>query len=155
MTADKTIFGLRFRADGKLQLPIDGLKLFLDSPTKKDKGKLHGDDLAAYRDLLDAVESFERDHQGGIRYWMLFTVLGHSHIVKPALKSAVEQYKYHFYSLTELDLKKPAAFIKSAEEEIARLKPQKKEETARKERLMGMVADRKQAIDALTKKWLA
>jgi len=155
MTADKTIFGLRFRADGKLQLSIDGLKLFLDSPTKKDKGRLHGDDLAEYRDLINAVESFERDHQGGFRDWMLFTVLGHSHIVKPALKSAVEQYKYHFYNLTELDLKKPAAFIKSAEEEIARLKPQKKEETARKERLMGMVADRKQAIDVLTKKWLA
>ena len=62
MTADETIFGLRFRANGKLQLSIDGLKLFLDSPTKEDKGKLHGDDLAAYRDLLKAVESFERVH---------------------------------------------------------------------------------------------
>jgi hypothetical protein len=155
MKADKTIFGLRFRADGKLQLPIDGLKLFLDSPTKKDRGKLHGDDLAAYRVLLDAIESFERDHQGGFRDWMLFTVLGHSHIVKPALKSAVEQYKYHFYNLTELDLKKPSAFIKSAEEEITRLNPKKKEEVARVERLRAMVADRKQAIDLLTKKWLA
>ena len=119
MSIDKTIFGLRFHSNGRLQLPIDGLKLFLDSPTKEVKGKRHGDDLAAYRDLLNAVESFERDHQGGFRDWMLFTVLGHSHIVKPALKSAVEQYKYHFYNLTELDLKKPAAFIKSAEEEIA------------------------------------
>lgn len=155
MTPDETIFGLRFRADGKLQLPIDGLKLFLDSPTKEDKGKLHGDDLAAYRDLLNAVESFERDRRGGFRDWMLFTVLGHSHVVKPALKSAVEQYKYHFYNLTELDLKKPSAFIKSAEDEIARLNPKKKEEAARKERLTGMVADRKQALALMTKKWLA
>ena len=155
MTADETIFGLRFRANGKLQLSIDGLKLFLDSPTKEDKGKLHGDDLAAYRDLLKAVESFEQGQRGGFRDWMLFTVLDHSHIVKPALKSAVEQYKYHFYNLSELDLKKPSAFIKSAEEEIAKLNPKKKEEVARKERLAGMVADRKQALNSLTKKWLA
>jgi len=155
MTADKTIFGLRFHSNGRLQLSIDGLKLFLDSPTKEDKGKLHGDDLAAYRDLLKAVESFEKGQRGGIHDWMLFTVLDHSHIVKPALKSAVEQYKYHFYNLSELDLNKPSAFIKSAEEEIAKLNPKKKEEVARKERLAGMVADRKQALDSLTKKWLA
>jgi hypothetical protein len=155
MTPDETIFGLRFRTNGKLQLSIDGLKLFLDSPTKEDKGKLHGDDLAAYRDLLKAVESFERDRQGGFHDRMLFTVLGHSHIVKPALKSAVEQYKYHFHNLSELDLKKPSAFIKSAEEEIARLDAKKKEEVVRKGRLAGMVADRKQVLDVLTKKWHA
>jgi hypothetical protein len=154
MTQDETIFGLRFRANGKLQLSIDGLKLFLDSPTKEDKGRLHGDDLAAYRGLLKAVESFEQGQPGGFHNWMLFTVLDHSHIIKPALKSAVEQYKYHFYNLSELDLKKPSAFIKSAEEEIAKLNPKKKEEVARKDRLAGMVADRKQALDSLTKKWL-
>jgi len=155
MTADKTIFGLRFRSNEKLQPSIDGLRIFLDSPKKDEKGMLHGDDLAAYRDLLKAVESFEHGRQKGISDWMLFTVLDHSHLVKPALKSAVEQYKYHIYNLSELDLKKPSAFIKSAEEEIARLNPKKKDEAARKERLLGMVEDRKRALDALKKLWLA
>ena len=154
MTADKTIFGLRFRSNEKLQPSIDGLRIFLDSPKKEDKGKLHSDDLAAYRDLLNAVESFEHGQQEGFRDWMLFTVLDHSHLVKPALKSAVEQYKYHMHSLSELDLKKPSAFIKSAEEEIARLNPKKKDEAARKERLLGMVEERKRALDALKKRWL-
>ncbi len=155
MTADDTIFGLRFRANGKLQLSIDGLKIFLDSPKKEDKGKQHGDDLAAYRDLLKAVESFEQGKQERFHDWMLFTVLDHSHLVKPALKSAVEQYKYHFFNLSELDLKKPSAFIKSAEEEIAKLNPKKKEEVARKERLAGMVEERKGALNSLMKQWLA
>ncbi|MCK9418264.1 MAG: hypothetical protein M0R70_02675 [Nitrospirae bacterium] len=155
MTADKTIFGLRFRSNEKLQPSIDGLRIFLDSPKKEGKGKLHGDDLAAYRDLLKAVESFEHDQKKDVRNWMLFTVLDHSHLVKPALKSAVEQYKYHMHNLSELDLKKPSAFIKSAEEEISRLNPKKKDEAARKERLLGMVKDRKQALDALKKHWFA
>jgi hypothetical protein len=155
MTADKTIFGLRFRSNERLQPSIDGLKIFLDSPKKEDTGKLHGDDLAAYRELLKAVESFEHGQQAGIRDRMLFTVLSHSQIVKPALKSAVEQYKYHLHNLSELDLKKPSAFIKSAEEEIARLNPKIKEEAARKERLKGMVEERKQTLDSLTKHWQA
>ena len=155
MTADRDIFGLRFRSNGRLQPSIDGLRIFLDSPTKEDKGKLHGDDLAAYRDLLKTVESFKQGRQEGFREWMLFTVLDHSHIVKPELKSAVEQYKYHMNNLCELDLKKPSSFIKSAEEEIARLNPKKKDEAARQERLLGMVEDRKRTLDALKKQWLA
>src|ERR1700686_1509308 len=65
MTTDKTIFGLRFRSNEKLQPSIDGLRIFLDSPKKEDKGKLHGDDLAEYRDLLSAVESFEHGRKEG------------------------------------------------------------------------------------------
>jgi hypothetical protein len=116
MTTDKTIFGLRFRSNERLQPSIDGLRIFLDSPKREGKGKPHGDDLAVYRELLQAVESFEHGQQAGFRDRILFTVLGHSHLVKPALKSAVEQYKYHLHNLSELDLKKPSAFIKSAEE---------------------------------------
>jgi len=51
----------------------------------------------------------------------------------------VEQYKFHINTLSQLDLKKPSAFIKSAEEEIARLNPKKKDEVARKERLLVLV----------------
>ncbi len=156
MTADKkTIFGLRFRSNEKLQPSIDGLRTFLDSPKKEDKGKLQGDDLAAYRDLLNAVESFEHGRQEGFGDWMLFTVLNHSHLVTPALKSAVEQYKYHMHKLSELDFKKPSAFIKSAEEEIARLSTKKKDEAARRERLLGMIEERKRDLDARRKLWFS
>ncbi len=155
MTTDKTIFGLRFRSNERLQPSLEELRNFLDSPKKEDKGNLHGDDLAAYRDLLKAVESFEHGHQAGFRDRMLYGVLGHSHLVKPALKLAVEQYKFHLHTLSELDLKKPTAFIKSAEEEIARLNPKKKDEAARKERLLVLVDERKRALNALKKRWLA
>ena len=155
MTVDKTIFGLRFRSNERLQPSLEELRNFLDNPKKADKGKLHSDDLAAYRDLLKAIESFEHGQQWGFRDRMLYGVLGHSHLVKPALKLAVEQYKFHVYTLSELDLKKPSAFITSAEDEIARLNPKKKDEAARKERLSGMVEERKRALNAMKKHWHA
>ena len=155
MTTDKTIFGLRFRSNERLQPSLEELRSFLESPKKEEKGKLHGDDLAAYRDLLNAVEAFEHSHQADVRDRMLYGVLGHSHLVKPALKLAVEQYKFHINTLSQLDLKKPSAFIKSAEEEIARLNPKKKDEVARKERLLVLVEERKQDLNALKKRWLA
>lgn len=155
MTPDKTIFGLRFRSNERLQPSIEGLRIFLDSPKTEDKGTLHRDDLAVYSDLLKAVESLDHGHQKSVRDRMLFTALTLSHLVTPGLKSAVEQYKYHMHKLSEIDLRKPSAFIKSAEEEIARLDPKKKDEAARKERLRGMVEERKRALDALKNHWLA
>jgi len=155
MTTDKTIFGLRFFSNERLQPSLEELRRFLDSPKKEDKGMLHSDDLAAYRDLIKAVESFEQGRLEGFRERMLYGVLGHSHLVKPALKLAVEQYKFHVHTLSELDLKKPFAFIKSAEDEIARLNSKKKDEAARKERLLGMVEERKRDLNALKKHWFA
>lgn len=155
MTKDKTIFGLRFHSNEQLQPSLEELRSFLDNPKKEDKGKLHSDDLAAYRELLKAVESFERGRQGGFRDRMLYGALGQSHLVKPDLRLAVEQYKFHVHTLSEIDFKKPSAFIKSAEDEIARLNPNKKDEAARKERLSGMVEERKSAINALKKRWYA
>jgi hypothetical protein len=155
MTADKTIFGLRFRSNERLQPSLEELRNFLANSKKEDKGKLHSDDLAAYRDLLKAVESFDHGRQGGVRDRMIYGELGHSHLVKPALKLAVEQYKFHVHTLSELDLKKPSAFITSAEDEIVRLNPKKKDEAARKERLSGMVEERKRALNAMKKHWHA
>ena len=54
-----------------------------------------------------------------------------------------------------IDLKKPTTFIRSAEEEIARLSPKKKDEAAKRDRLQGMVDERKKALDALKKQWRA
>ncbi len=155
MTADKTIFGLRFRSNEKLQPSNEELRIFLDSPKKEDKGKAHGDDLATYRDLLAAVKSFEHGRGVGFGDRIFYGVLSHSHLVKPALKLAVEHYKIHLHALSELDLNKPSAFIKSAEEEIARLNPKKKVEITRKERLLDMIEERKQALDTLRKRSLA
>jgi hypothetical protein len=155
MTDDKTIFGLRFRSNERLQPTLEELRNFLNQPKTGDKGVLHGDDLAAYRNLLEAVEIFEHGRQAGFHDRMLYGVLGHSHLVTPALKLAVEQYKFHLHALTELDLKKPSAFIKSAEDEIVKLNPKKKDEAARKERLSVMVDERKHALNALKKRWYA
>ncbi len=155
MTADKTIFGLRFRSNERIQPSNDELRIFLDSSKKEDKGKRHDDDLAVYRDLISAVKSFEHGRQKSFHDRMLYGVLGHSHLIEPALKLAVEQYKFHMHALSELDLKKPVAFIRSAEKEIARLNPKKKDEAVRKERLLGMIEERMRALDALKKRWLA
>jgi hypothetical protein len=152
MTEDKTIFGLRFRSNERLQPSLEELRNFLDRPKQGNKGERQSDDLAAYRKLLEAVETFEHGRQARFHDRMLYGVLGHSHLVNPALKLAVEQYKFHVHVLSELDLKKPSAFIKSAEDEIVKLNPKKKDEAARKERLSVMVEERKRALNALKKR---
>jgi hypothetical protein len=95
--------------------------------------------------------SAQADFGDGIFY----SVLTHSHFVSPALLSAVEQYKYQLHALTALDFKKPTAFIKSAEQEMDRLNPKKKEDAARLYRFQGMVDERRQVLEALTKRWAA
>ncbi len=148
MTTDKTIFGLRFRANETLLPSAEDLKAFLDRP-QKDSSARHGDGLAAHRDLLREVESFEQGNCEEFRSRMLCGVLRHSQFVKPAFKLAVEQYKYLLHTLAGLDFKKPTAFIKSAEDEIAKLNA--RGEAARKERMLGMIAEREQALAALNK----
>jgi hypothetical protein len=83
---------------------------------------------------------------------MLYTVLGHSHFVHSSLKLTIEQYKFHVHALSMLDFKKPAAFIKSAEDEIARLN-KNKEEALRIERMRGMVEDRKRTLNTQNQLW--
>jgi hypothetical protein len=160
MTKDNTIFGLRFVISDELHPTREDLKAFLDGPKEDGSGKPRSDDLARYGDLLAAVEGYERgQHQAataaGFQDKMLYGALSHSHFVSPTLKSAVEQYLYYLHVLSAFDLKKPAAFIRSAEEEISRLGPKKKDEAAKRDRLQGMVDERKKALDALKKQWLA
>ncbi len=151
---DNTIFSLRFGSNVKLEPSADDLRQFLESkkPGSKD---LQGNDLVPYWELLSAVANYKTSGTETFQAKLLFTVLSHSHFAKPALRSVVELYKYHLHSLSLLDFKKPAAFIKSAEEEIARLTPPKKrEETARVERLRAMIDERKQIIDREKGRWL-
>jgi hypothetical protein len=152
---DDTIFSLRFGSKGKLEPSADDLKAFLES-RKAGSKEQQGDDLLPYSELLRAVANYKTGSgEQTFRSKMLYTVLNHSHFAKPALRSVVEQYKFHMHTLANLDFRKPVAFIKSAEEEIARLTaPKKKEETSRIERLKTMVEERKEALDAEKKRWL-
>jgi hypothetical protein len=151
---DDTIFSLRFGSKVKLEPSADELKAFLES-RKAGSRELQGDDLALYRDFLRAVSNYKAGSSDqGFQSKLLYTVLNHSHFANPALRSVVEQYKFHVHTFANLDFKKPAAFIKSAEEEIARLtSSKKKEESSRIDRLKAMIEDRKQAVEIEKKRW--
>jgi len=158
MTTDKSIFGLRFKSNSDLLPSPEDLSAFLASPKKAGEPELHNDDLAHYSELINNILAFDlNEHPGtaqeAFQKKMFLGALAHSNFVKPALKSAVEQYKYHLHTLASLDPKKPLAFIKSAEEEMARLNPQKKDEAARLARMQIMVDERKKTMDELTGHW--
>ncbi len=149
---NSTIFSLRFGSNADLQPSAEELRQFLVSKKAGTTG-LQGDDLAPYWKLLSAVAAYKRDGTESFRDKMLYTVLSHSHFAAPALRSAVEEFKYHRHSLSRLDFKKPSAFIKSAQEEISRLNPKKKEEAARIERMRGMIEERRIALENQNKRW--
>lgn len=150
---NSAIFSLRFGSNVKLEPSQEDLRLFLESKKEGTK-EPHSADLAPYWEMLSAVAAFKTGAAAQtFREKMLCTVLDQSYFAKPALKSAVEQYKYHMQALSNLDFKKPAAFIRSAEEEIARLNSRKKEEALRIERMRGMVEERKLILDGQKKRW--
>lgn len=149
---NSTIFNLRFGSNADLQPSAEELRQFLVSKKAGTTG-LQGDDLAPYWELLSAVAAYKRDGTESFRDKMLYTVLNHSHFAKPAMRSAVEEFKYHRHSLSRLDFKKPSVFIKSAQEEISRLNPKKQEEAARIERMRGMMEERRIALEKQKKRW--
>ena len=105
MTINKSIFGLRLQSHPELYPSNEELRAFIVSIKKNGGQEAHGNDLAKYGELLKEVK---QDFQGK----MFYGVLSHSRFVNPALKSAVEQYKYLLHSLIMLDLKKPKVFIR-------------------------------------------
>ena len=158
MTTDKSIFGLRFKSNSELLPSPADLSAFLAGPKKAGEPELHTDDLAHYSELISSILAFDLNENPGtaqeaFQKKMFLGVLAHSNFVKPALKSAVEQYKYHLHTLASQDPRKPLAFIKSAEEEMARLNPKIKEEAARLARMQVMVDERKKTLDVLTRLW--
>jgi hypothetical protein len=160
MTTDTTIFGLRFKSDPTLVPSPEELKAFLDSPKEPGSLVLHRDDLQKYMRLLSDARDYdirrqERSAQANFGARMFYGVLAHSHFISPVLQSVVEQYKFQLHALAALDFKKPTAFIKSAEEEMDRLNPKKKEEAARLHRFQIMVDERKEVLKGLTKRWAA
>jgi hypothetical protein len=157
MIIDKSIFGLRFRSNAELHPAQEELSDFLESKKKEGGRELHGDDLATYRELLKDVQAFEHNQlQDGARQdfrgKMFYGVLSHSRFVNPALRSAVEQYKYFLRAFITLDFKKPAVFIRTAEEEIRTLNPRNQDHAVRLARLREMIDGRKETLVALKRR---
>jgi hypothetical protein len=158
MAIDKTIFGLRFGANDELFPSQDDLRVFLQSPKEKNGKTLHGDDLTTYNEMLTSIIAFGYNRRRGtaaetLQRKVFLEALEHVSFFNPAFKSAIEQYKYHLHALNAIDFNKPKGFIKSAEEEINRLK--KKDEAARLSRLQGMVYERKRMLETLEMRWEA
>lgn len=157
MKIDNPIFGLRFGSNTTLQPTHEELRLFLESRKKEGGRELHGGVLAAFAEVLEDVISFQRRqlHEArrqDVRERMFYGVLGHSLFFNPALKSAVEQYKYHLHALTTLDFKKPGAFINAVEEAMSRLNPKKKDDATKLVKFRAMAGERKKLLETLTLK---
>jgi len=154
------MYGLRFGANEELVPDPDDLRTFLERTKKADGSGAHGSDLAHYRDLLRDFETFEKQRlhdvaHHNVREKMLYGVLGHSFFLSKVLLSSVSQYKYHLHTLSSLDFRKPTAFIRSAEEEISKLNPNKKPDAVKLARLQGMIDERTKTLEALQKQWSA
>jgi len=160
MAIDKTIFGLRFGANDELFPLQEELRAFLESPKEENGKALHGEDLTMYNEMLESIKAYGYYHARGtaaenLQRKVFISALEHVSFFNPAFKSVIEQYKYHLHALKAIDFKKPKGFIKSAEEEIGRLNPKKKDEAARLARLQGMVDERKRTLETLEKRWEA
>jgi hypothetical protein len=150
---DRPIFGLRYDANEKLLPSHEELRIFLENAQAR-----HGDDLKAYRQLIADLQAFEQrePHDASphdMRNNTYYGVLSVSCFVNHTLLSAVLEYQYHLAALLSLDFRKPASFIRSAEEEMKRFNPRKKDEAAKLDKMKRMVEDRKKAIEELKKQW--
>ena len=157
MATNRSIFGLRFGSNPELNPASEELQAFLKNTKKPGSREVHGKDLVRYSELLEGLAAFEDRFRSGAgsldpRQKMFYGVLDHSRFVSPGLMLAVVQYKYHLHNLVVLDFKKPAAFIKTAEEEGKKLNPKKKDDAAKLARLQGMVEERKGALVGLKKR---
>jgi hypothetical protein len=156
MPKDTRIFGLRFESNADLNPSQDDLGHFLESTNKAGSREPHSSDLARYHGLIESIREFtgrqSAEEAHDIRDRMFYGVLGFSQFVHPDLELAVGQFKYHLHNLASLDFRKPEAFIKTAEEEMAGLDPKRKADAAKLERLRGMVEERKQALASLKRR---
>ena len=153
-TMDTSIFGLRFKSNEKLQPSPAELTAFLASPRASgDPGK-HADDFAAFVQYRERVETYDREQKQGVGRLefgerRLLGVLSHTGFFKPAFRVAIEEYKYHKHQLVLLDFNKPETFIRSAEEEIAKLNTKKRDDRQKIVRLQDMIKQRKKDLEVL------
>ncbi len=158
MTIDKTIFGLRFGLNDDLYPTSQDLKAFLESPKSKDAPEPHGADLATYNAMLAEIQAYEQNERQiaaarDFREQVYYGVLIHTRLFNHALKSAVEQYKFHLHALRGLDFIKPTAFVRSAEDELSKLNPKKKDDAAKQARLQGLIDERKKRLETMRVRW--
>ncbi len=149
------LFGLRFDSDADLNPTAQDLRVFLDTVVRDGAAKPHRSDLERYRGLIEDLGAFlQGPRPDGVprdaREELFYAVLGHTQFAAPGLELAVGQYKYHLHALAALDPVKPAAFIRTAEAELGKLNPKKKNEAAKHARLLGMLEERKRALGTLT-----
>ena len=154
---EPTVFGLRFKSNGEIHPSPDDLSAFLASPRASGDLRRHTDDLASFIHYRELVETYEREQTQGFGRMefgerKLLGVLSHTGFFKPAFRIAVEEYKYHCHQLFLLDFNKPETFIRSAEAEIAKLNPKKKDDQQKIVRLQGLIGQRKKDLDLLTKR---
>lgn len=149
----QSIFGLRFQSNAALQPSAEDMRSFL-ARHKDGAAGAHRDDLLVYQEYVARVRDFERGHgpaASDMQGKIVLNALSHSQFFKHTLQTAVEQFKYHRSKLLAVDLKKPIAFIRSAEEEISRLNPKKKEDQGKIARLQQMVDLRAKDVARMTK----
>jgi hypothetical protein len=79
-------------------------------------------------------------------------VLSHTRFFRPALRVAIEEYLYHHHQLQQLDFNKPEKFIRSAEEELLKLNPKKRDDQQKIARLRALVEQRKGDLEALVQR---
>jgi len=157
MAISKPIFDLRFGSNEELSPTREELEVFLRSPKVEGRRESHGNDIAAYRKLLEAIKAFEQ-HKGqysepqSFRDTMFYGVLGQSRFFSPVLASEATQYKYHLHALLTLDFNKPKAFIKAARDEMGRFNPRKKEDAVKLARFRAMVEERRKTLAILEKR---
>jgi hypothetical protein len=160
MPLDQPLFRFPSHRNEEILPTLEQLHAFLDSPKSAGRMETHRDDLKHYDHLFTAVEDFKQaGKQGGrepaFEEMLYYGVLLHARLFTPELRSAVEHFKYYRNALSEIDLKKPTAFIRAAEEEISRLKPGKREDAPKIERLRRMIDERKKELEAQKKRWPA
>ncbi len=154
MPQQHSTFTLRFETNASLQPDRLELEAFLASPKRPRLKETHAGDLARYRDLQNQMARFDRSLASNgadvsLADRMFYGALGHTGFCNTGLLSSVEHYKYYLFVLGTLDLRKPAAFIAAAEQELALLDPAVKPDAAKADRLRILVGDRKKTLKQL------
>jgi len=154
---ETSIFGLRFKSNEELQPSPADLSSFLASPRASGAPGRHVDDLAAFIHYYDLVETYEREQKQGFGRLefderRLLGVLSHTGFFKSAFRVAIEEYIYHHHQLVMLDFNKPETFIRSAEAEIGKLNPKKRDDQQKIVRLQDLLIQRRKDLEVLTKR---
>ncbi len=149
MNSAGTIFGLRRHANVLLYPSQDELAAFLARPVIAG-GRRTTREATVYRGLIEQVRTAERRTPASSEERVLCDVLRHTRFANIALAAEVACYQYLLESLRSVDIQKPAAFIRAAEEEIAKLDTGKKGQAERIARLRTLSNERKRQMEELT-----